>query len=223
MIFIGEIKESKRLTSIQLCGLCGILCVIIFFTSLIISVFCSNWFSWTENYISELAGSFGEKPIWSSRGIASIILNGGLILTGALGIIFSILIRKDSMFSSNLGRAGLLILSVDMFALSAVGVFPITLGSLHVLFSVILFSLAPFLLLILGYQMGKLFGKKFWWITSLLSFVSLCSVGVFMYMPGFLGYSKAIAELVVLSSIFVLLIIISIRLLNPRSILLVKS
>jgi hypothetical membrane protein len=219
MISLEEIIKIRRLSSTHLCVLCGIICIIIFFTSIAISIFCSSWFSWTDNYISELAGTLGERPIWSARGIASVILNIGLILTGVSGIIFSKLIKQNLTLDSKLGNIGFIILSIDMFAFIGVGIFPATLGIIHVIFSYILLGLAPFTLFFIGYQIGKLFGKKIWWVSNILSIISLFSVGVFLFIPSLVGYRKAIAEIVILTSIFVLFSIICIRLVRQNSFL----
>lgn len=218
MIYPMQEKKSNRFTNIQLCFICSIVCTFVFFTSLFISLsFISN-FSWTENYISNLAGFLGDRPIWTARGIASLVFNIGLILTGIFGIIFSFLIKKNRMFESNTGRIVVSVLTIDMISLSGIGIFPVTLGNIHVLFSFILFGLAPLLLLIMGYQLGKLFGKNLWWTICLISCIIFFFAGIFMFIPNLYGYSRAISEVVVLSSILFLLILTSFKLISSKSI-----
>jgi hypothetical membrane protein len=211
-------KKSKRFTNLQLCCIFSILCTIVFFVSIVLSISLTSNFNWTENYISNLAGFLGDRPIWTARGASSLIFNIGLILTGIFGIIFSFLIKKSRMFGGNLGRIGCSILTIDMISLSGIGVFPVTLGQIHVLFSFILFGLAPLLLLIMGYLIGKLFGKKWWWIICLISGVIFFFVSIFVCVPCFFGYSRAVSEVVVLSSILFLLILLGTKLITSKSI-----
>ena len=77
--------------------LCGILSGVVFFTCIILAAHFSSWFSWTENYISDFGGiPYNQGPIWYAGGTPSIIFNVGVALSGLLGIIFSIIIRKKT-------------------------------------------------------------------------------------------------------------------------------
>ena len=217
MITMAEKKRSRPFKYKKISAFCGIACIIVFFICLLLSIHFSNDFSWTEDYISYLSGEIGDRPIWAARGVSSLILNIGVILSGLFGILFVTFISESSLFRGKIGRMGMHILFLGMVAFTCLGIFPYTLGSIHIFFSDVFFGLAPFVLLVNGYQIGKIFGKKWWLIIGLVSFISFCSVGLFLFIHSFLGYSKAVSELVVLSSIFLLFIIICIKLLDIDS------
>ena len=206
-----NLKQSRLL---KVAGICGILSAIVFFICIAASVYHASWFSWTENWLSELGGSFGENPIWAARGMASVVFNSGLIIAGTIGILFSIAIRKSRIFTTGSGRIGTSLLFVNMSALCGVGIFPVTLGKIHVWSSLAFFGLIPLFLFVVGFEMRNLFGKKWWWMINLLSGISLCSVSIFLFMPHLSNYSKAIAEMVMLCSIFVFCTALSIKLLK---------
>ena len=92
-----ETKTNQALR-LRLAGLCGLLSFFILMICIGLSIQYTSWFSWTENWLSELAGSFGETPIWSARGLPAIVFNGGLILSGIIGLLFSMLMRKSQLY-----------------------------------------------------------------------------------------------------------------------------
>ena len=63
------------LTTPKIVGLCGILSPIIGFIFISIAIQSAPWFSWTENWISDLGGFEGDRPIYSAKGTESILLN----------------------------------------------------------------------------------------------------------------------------------------------------
>ena len=125
--------------SLKICGLCALISTIIFFICISLSVSLSPWFSWTDHFLSELAGSFEETSIWAARGFSSIIFNSGLILAGAVGILFAVLINKVRLFQTSIGKIGIFVLFIDMSALCGVGIFQITFYKMHYYCSVIYF------------------------------------------------------------------------------------
>jgi hypothetical membrane protein len=198
----------------KICGLCGIISTIIFFIFIGLAIWMSPWFSWTDHFLSDIAGSFGDTPIWAGRGMASIFLNSGLILAGLIGIMFAISMKKTKLFQSNLGRIGIFILFVDMSALCGVGIFPVTLGNIHYGLSIVLFCLIPICLFIIAYEIGKLYGKKWWLLVNMISIISLIPVFILLFAPNLLGFTKAIGEMVMLLSLYLTIIIIGIKLIK---------
>ncbi len=194
---------------LKLAGLCGILSTVVFLIFIALAVYFSPWFSWTENWLSEMAGSTGDTPIWAALGMPSVILNVGLVLAGLTGIFFTIALRKSCMFETRLGRLATVVLFVDMSALCGVGIFPLTLGKLHVWNSWILFALIPVFLLIVGYELRRLFRKEWWWLTFVLLLFSFCSFIVFKFVEG-----KAISEMISLCSVFVVFVALSFKFLS---------
>jgi hypothetical protein len=56
-----------------------------------------------------------------------------------------------------------------------------------------------------------MFGKTWWWMTNILCVISISSVSAFLFIPNLYGYSKAIAEMIMLCSIFVFCIALSVK------------
>jgi len=197
----------------KIAGFFGLSATIVLFLCIISSVNLSPWFSWTENWLSELAGSFGDRPIWAARGLSSIIWNLGIMLTGAIGIIFTIALQKSKLLKSNLGNFSIFILFIDMSALFGIGLFPVTLGDIHILISMVFFVLIPTVLLFIGYELRLLFGEKWWWLANIFCFISICSVFIFLF-----NGAKAVSEMVALSCLFLFLIFLSFNLLKTNQI-----
>jgi len=206
--------KSKYWTSLKICGLCGIISTIIFFIFMGLAIWLSPWFSWTDHFLSDIAGSLGDTSIWAGRGIASIILNSGLFLAGLIGVMFVVLIKKTRIFQSNLGKIGLFVLFVDMSALCGVGLFPVTLGNIHYGCSIVLFCLIPICLFIIAHEIGKLYGKKWWLFVNMISIISLIPACIFIFAPNLLGFTKAIGEMVMLFSLYITIIILGIKLIK---------
>ena len=206
--------KSKNWTSLKICGLCGIISTIIFFIFIGLAIWLSPWFSWTDHFLSDIAGSLGDTSIWAGRGIASIFLNSGLILAGLIGIIFVVLIMKTRLFQSNLGKLGIFVLFIDMSALCGVGIFPVTLGNIHYGFSIVLFCLIPICLFIIAHEIGKLYGKKWWLFMNIISIISLIPACFLLFLPNILGFTKAIGEMVMLLSLYITIIFLGIKLIN---------
>lgn len=208
-----ETKTNQALR-LRLAGLCGLLSFFILMICIGLSIQYTSWFSWTENWLSELAGSFGETPIWSARGLPAIVFNGGLILSGIIGLLFSMLMRKSQLFKEGLGRFIPALISIDMLAMCSCGIFPVTTGKMHTWCSFASLGLIPVILLFIGFEIKRLYGKKWWWFTNLFCGIMLLSFGVFAYMPSLYGLNRAIAEMILILSIFTVIIAISVRLLD---------
>ncbi|MCX6664752.1 MAG: DUF998 domain-containing protein [Euryarchaeota archaeon] len=205
--------NTRQQRVLKIAGICGLLSPIILFFCIALSIHSSDWFSWTENWLSELGGSFGEIPLWSARGTTSVLFNCGLIIAGFGGILFSLAVRKSRLFSTTIGNLGTLVLSGNMFALFGTGLFPVTFGNIHVWSSLSFFCSIPVLLFLMSFEMRRLFGKKWWWTINILCIFSLCSSCAFLFMPHLYGYNKAIAEMVMLCSVFFFCIALSIKVL----------
>lgn len=209
--------KSKYLMSLKICGLCGIISTAVFFITVGLAIWLSPWFSWTDHFLSDMAGSLGDTPIWAGLGIASIIFNGGLILAGLIGIMFVVLIKKTRLFQSSIGSFGIYFLFIDMSALCGAGIFPVTLGNLHYFCSIILFCLIPICLFIIAHEIGKLYGKKWWIIVNIISIISLVPVCILIFIPSLLGFTKAIGEMVMLFSLYLTIIILGFKLIKTTS------
>ncbi|MBI2936992.1 MAG: DUF998 domain-containing protein [Thaumarchaeota archaeon] len=98
----------------------------------------SPWFSWTGNALSDLGVS----------GSAALLFNTALITGGAMLIIFAS--GLWSILQSRLARVGVMLLLLDGCSLSAIGLFPETVGRIHLYVSVVFFTLLTLSLLVLG-------------------------------------------------------------------------
>ena len=206
--------SSKQPTLLKAAGLCGVLGPIFAFTCIALAICHSPWFAWTENWLSDLGGMVGEKPIWAARGTASVIFNIGLIITGMMGFVFATTIRKIRMLNTRLGRIGTLLVILDMFALCATGIFPETTGFLHTFVSIVFFFLVSLSLLSIGTVTRKSSEKTLGWFVTLLGAISLCSLPLLL-IPRPWG-SNAIAEMFSIVSIAAFALVFGISLLKGK-------
>jgi hypothetical membrane protein len=125
-----ETKTNQALW-LKLAGLCSLLSFFILMICIGLSIKYTSWFSWTENWLSKLAGSFGKTPIWSARGLPAIVFNGGLILSVIIGHLFSMIMRKSQLFKEGLGRFIPSLISIGMLAMCSCGIFPVTKNKIH--------------------------------------------------------------------------------------------
>ena len=139
--------KAEKPKYIKFAGLCGILLPIIVFIFIGISIYLYSDFSWSENWLSELAGQPGEEPIWAARGTASIMFNVGIIIAGVFGLILVNALWKIPILDSKVGRIGKSLLLLDIISLIAIGVFPNTTDIYHTVSSALLFFLVHFALI----------------------------------------------------------------------------
>lgn len=199
---------------LKITGIIGIFLPFFIFIIMAISIYYSPWFSFTENWISELAGKSGETPIWSARGFPSAIFNIGIILSGAMGLACAIAIRNIEKLSSHLGKLGATLLIIDMISLILVGIFPLTTGILHHIFSLIFFFTLPLALIFIGLAFRKTSEQKFGTLMITLGIISIYALP-FLFIPPPWG-SNAIIELIPSFSIALFAILFGIKILNDK-------
>ncbi len=141
---------SKQQKLVRVAGLCGLLVPIVTFIFISLAIYYSPWFSWSENWLSELAGDVGETPIWAARGMPSILFNIGTIIAGIFGLVCAIGVRKIKLLDTRRGHLGTSLLVIDMLALITIGVFPMTTDIFHTIAAVIFFVLVPLSLIPIG-------------------------------------------------------------------------
>ncbi|MEM2878816.1 MAG: DUF998 domain-containing protein [Candidatus Hadarchaeales archaeon] len=122
-------------------GVCGIAIPAVAFTAILTSIALSPWFSWNSNALSDL-GNY-------SRSGAAVIFNTGILISGAMTVIFGLGVLRE-LSKSKLGKAGSLALTAAGAALACIGIFSEDAGAIHFYVSVAFFSLFPISLLILG-------------------------------------------------------------------------
>ena len=210
------INQDKLL---KISGIFGLLSFLVLFICLSSSIFYFTGFNWTNNWISQLAGSYGDTPIWSANGASALLLNFGLIISGLFGIIFSILISKSLKFKCGIGRHIPTLIFIDMVAMCCCGVFPITLGKLHSWSSLVFLGLIPIILITTGFEIKKIYGKKYWIFSNVSCFFILLSFCFFALTPKLSGFNRAIAEMVLIISIFSIINFLSFKMLGWNLIL----
>jgi len=118
--------------------LSGLLAPIVAFLSIALAILTHPWFSLTDNAISDLGALDVED---------NYILNIGLIVSGLLGIVFACGLYES--LTSNLGKAGSIILLFGCLSLFLVGVFPEG-TELHFPVSISFFILTALGILVVG-------------------------------------------------------------------------
>jgi hypothetical membrane protein len=103
----------------------GLVPIVTFYSSIALAILFSPWFSWVNDALSDLGHA--------TRSAAAPIFNFGLVLTGALIIIFSVLfIYRHAKWTA----CSFVIMG---FSMQLVGAFNETYGPLHSFVSVLLF------------------------------------------------------------------------------------
>jgi hypothetical membrane protein len=173
---------------IKLGGICGIIAPLIALACIGISAGLTTWFSWTDNYLSELAGPA------NSRNIAFTIFNIGLIIAGLLGMFFGWALWESRMLRKNLGKLAVVLLVLDMTFLWAIGVFPMPSGAPHDISATSFFILLPIVQLLIGLSLYMSSEKRVGLIMLLMAVVSFIGLALF-FVPPPVG-SNAIAEII---------------------------
>jgi hypothetical membrane protein len=124
--------------------LCGLLFLLFPVVCTLAAISLSPGFSLKENWLSDLAGLPGERPIWSARGFPSVLFNLGLVAGGAAGAVFAAGVRKEGR------KIGGTLLFLCSLSQGFVGMFPETVYHPHMAASVSLFFLIPLSLLFLA-------------------------------------------------------------------------
>lgn len=206
--------KLKPSTIFKIAGLCGILIPVVAGVFISISIHYSPWFNFTENWLSDLAGNAGETPIWAARGFSSAIFNLGLVLSGFVGFLCVLIVRKIGILDTRLGKIGSLLLLIDMLSLAAIGVFPMTIGDLHDVPSFAFFLLVPISLMLIGIAFRNASEKKLGWFIMGLAFVSFCAFPLLFIGPPW--GSNAIIELIPSISISIFGVLLGVSMLQNR-------
>lgn len=129
---------------LKIAGLCGVVAPPITILIILIAIYCSPWFKWTENALSDL-GVYDNT---------AVLFNSSLIFCGVLTFIFALGLRK--FFGAHLlGRVGAVTFILATIALCGIGIFPENVGALHFYLSIAFFVLLPISLFHLGFALIK--------------------------------------------------------------------
>jgi hypothetical membrane protein len=138
----------------RIVALCGILGPVIAYLAIALAIHFSPWFDWSGNALSDLG-----------TGEAGFIFNLGLIAAGLVLIPFALFLER--FFShSRLGRSGAIIFLLAVVSLALIGVFPEMepFLAVHVLVSLLFFSLTAVSSIIIGYTLLKENRRELGWI-----------------------------------------------------------
>ncbi len=114
-------------------GVCGVLAPLTGFTCILLAVASHPQFSWFDNALSDLG---------VIEGVTEVIFNLGLIISGALALVFG-----AGLFSflheRAIGMWGALVFVLNSLSLILIGVFSENSGSIHDYVSIAFFTLFP--------------------------------------------------------------------------------
>ena len=182
-------------------GMCGLLAPLVAFICIGAAVLLSPWFSWTNNYLSDLGGYPGMEPTYAARGLSSILFNFGLITAGILGIILGLGIRKIDFMDSIPGQAGTWFFILDAVFLVCMGAYPETTGEPHTFFSIAFFVTIGICLLLMSIALFRTKQKSLAWLTLVLLMFGMTAIPLFIT-PKPVG-SNAVAEMIPIISVAV--------------------
>ncbi len=130
-------------------GFSGLIAPVAMVLSLWLAIDRAPWFSWKDNYLSDLGVAEGSE----------LLFNGGLIVSG---IMFLLLIKgiKEYMPARPTITRALYTLAAGAIALICIGVFDEDAGSIHFIVAVIFFVLSAIGLVMLGIGEQKHVSKK---------------------------------------------------------------
>jgi hypothetical membrane protein len=132
---------------LKVSGTCGFLAAVLAFAFILSAVASDPQFSLVNNALSDLG---------VVSGVTAVLFNSGLIVGGVLCFVFA---TGLFVFLGNraVGRIGASVLVLASLALAAIGVFPESVGSVHLFVSVAFFVLLP---------VSMLFISGAFWLTS---------------------------------------------------------
>jgi len=131
-------NQGFKMRIVRIGGLCGIAAPIITIALIMLAIYLSPWFSWTDNALSDL----GVRE-------AAAIFNSSLIIGGLLALVFALGLREilKEHWLENVGTA---LFILDAILLCCIGVFPESAGRIHLYVSVAFFLLLPASLVLIG-------------------------------------------------------------------------
>lgn len=147
---------------LKISGISGMIVPFIAFTLILLAIAYSPSFSWTRNALSDLG---------VQEGVTAVLFNTGLIISGILAVLFAT--GLFAFLQGNLlSRIGAFVLVLDMFALTAIGVFPGNVKPLHFYASVAFFALLPMSMFLLGVAFLRTFRTKLGFFTFTAAIVA---------------------------------------------------
>jgi hypothetical membrane protein len=158
--------------------ICGILAPIVAFAGIFGAIFSYPQFSWTDNALSDL----GVVP-----GITSLLFNGGLIVAGALTLIFAANLR--SILPGKLGTIAAFLFALVAIDLAAIGIFTEAFRPTHYYVSVFFFAVFP---ISLFFAAASLYKNNEGKMAALTLALSLAAIAAWIIQES-IGFGKGVA------------------------------
>jgi hypothetical membrane protein len=177
--------------------------MLILYTFIFAAILVSPWFSWTGNALSDL-GNIGSN--------SSPIFNGGLIVSGIIIAIFPLGLRAKSK-TNTLEHVGTLALLVAAIALIGVGIFPENYILEHIITAGTMFLLNTVGLFLFGIAFLQRESMKTLGLASIILAVASAVIWVPIW-----GQGIAIPEMIASVAVYILIIILSARLLSGKEV-----
>jgi len=177
--------DNENVNVLRWAGLCGIIGPFIALGFIFAAIATAPWWSFTDNSISGLAGGEGDRPIWTATGLPAVLLNTGLVVGGAVMVVFAYALTQSPLFERDPGRYGKQVFLVACVFMMLVGVVPLTLGLAHGLVSYPFFILNAVALVLVGASAMGTKGHRN--IGRLLVFLGVFSLVPFLLPLGLKG------------------------------------
>jgi hypothetical membrane protein len=207
--------NNKDIDLQRMYGLFGMMAPLVGLGVILISSLMLPWFSWQDNYISDIGGHPESSSLWTTHGAPSVIFNFGLVAAGVLGILFGFGFRKSALARGRTGGLGAVFLIMGAVALVGIGLFTETTVSLHTFFFItflILVGLA-FMFISLGlFLSGE---RRLGLLCLFLLIFGLCALPLF-FIPKPVG-SNAIAEIIPIFSVSIFCVVFGYLLFSGES------
>lgn len=158
---------------LRISAFCGVVGPLIAISLILVAVSRSPWFSWTGNYLSDLGINSN----------VAVLFNSGLIIGGALTVIFAIGLRR-TLPGLTRGGLGAIAIVLGSAALCGVGIFPETTGAVHRSFALLFFILSIMALVLIGSAMMRQPSER--------------NLGLLIFITGLLTCAPFIALVVIL-------------------------
>jgi len=101
-----------------------------------------------------------------------------------------------------------------MIGMSFCGIFPATTGEIHKWFSLLFLGAIPIIILLTSFEIRKIYGNKWWLITNIFCSIVFLSFGFFAFMPRLHSLNRAIAETILIFSVFILIDTLSLKIIR---------
>jgi hypothetical membrane protein len=196
-------SKSKPFLSLKITAACGILGMLVLYMSMFTAILVSPWFSWTGNALSDL-GNITRS--------SSPIFNFGLIVSGIIIAIFPLGLRAKTK-TIPLEHLGTIAFLVAAIALVGVGIFPENYILEHLITAGTMFLLNTVGLFLFGIAFIRSDSMKELGAVSVLLAIASAVIWVPIWGPGI-----AIPEMIASVAVYILILVLSARLLRGEEV-----